>query len=64
MDELPEFHRASLEILRQPLEMHKICISRIYGNYEFPADFLLVGAMNERCFVSIQVNDRVRVKVA
>ena len=26
--------------------MHKICISRIYGNYEFPADFLLVGAMN------------------
>ena len=46
LDELPEFHRASLEILRQPLEMHKICISRIYGNYEFPADFLLVGAMN------------------
>ena len=46
LDELPEFHRATLEILRQPLETHKICISRIYGNYEFPADFLLVGAMN------------------
>lgn len=56
LDELPEFHRASLEILRQPLEMHKICISRIYGNYEFPADFLLVGAMNKETSILIQTD--------
>lgn len=46
LDELPEFSRASLEILRQPLEQRKIYISRVHGNYEFPADFLLAAAMN------------------
>lgn len=46
LDELPEFRRAALEVLRQPLETHKICISRVNGTYEFPANFLLVGAMN------------------
>ena len=46
LDELPEFSRSTLEILRQPLEEHKICISRVNGTYEFPANFLLVGAMN------------------
>ena len=46
LDELPEFRRAALEVLRQPLETHKICISRVSGNFQFPADFLFVGAMN------------------
>ena len=46
LDELPEFSRSALEILRQPLEQGKICISRVHGNYEFPADFLLAAAMN------------------
>lgn len=46
LDELPEFSRTALEILRQPLEQGKICISRVHGNYEFPADFLLAAAMN------------------
>ena len=46
LDELPEFSRSSLEILRQPLEQRKIYISRVHGNYEFPADFLLAAAMN------------------
>lgn len=46
LDELPEFSRASLEVLRQPLESHKVCISRTSRIYEFPADFLLVAAMN------------------
>lgn len=46
LDELPEFTRASLEVLRQPLESHTICISRLNGTYEFPADFLLTAAMN------------------
>lgn len=46
LDELPEFSRASLEILRQPLEAHKICISRANVSCEFPAEFLLAAAMN------------------
>lgn len=46
LDELPEFSRSALEILRQPMEQGKIYISRVHGNYEFPADFLLIAAMN------------------
>lgn len=46
MDELPEMSRSSLEILRQPLEEKEIWISRLQGRYVFPADFLLVAAMN------------------
>lgn len=46
LDELPEFSREALEILRQPLEDRKICISRNGGNYDFPADFMLVAAAN------------------
>lgn len=46
LDELPEFKRETLDILRQPLEDKKIQIARSGGTYEFPADFILVGAMN------------------
>lgn len=46
LDEMPEFSRRSLEILRQPLEDKVIRISRINGTYEFPADFVLCAAMN------------------
>lgn len=46
LDELPEFSRQSLEILRQPLENKSIRISRNSGSYEFPANFLLLAAMN------------------
>ncbi len=46
MDEFPEFERRSLDALRQPLEDRIITISRIQGNALFPADFILVAAMN------------------
>lgn len=46
LDEIPEFSRKSLEILRQPLEDRCIQLSRVQGTYTFPANFLLVAAMN------------------
>ncbi len=46
LDELPEFSLKAIEALRQPLEEKCIDISRINGNYRFPADFMLVAARN------------------
>ena len=46
LDELPEFKRQTIEVLRQPLEEKQIRITRATGNYEFPAHFSLVTAMN------------------
>ena len=46
LDEMPEFSRGSLEILRQPLEDREIIIARQAGTFRFPADFLLLAAMN------------------
>lgn len=46
MDELPEFPRDVLETLRQPLEDHVVTIARSHSAVRFPADFMLVAAMN------------------
>jgi len=46
LDELPEFNRNVLEVMRQPLENRKITISRAKYSVEYPASFMMVSAMN------------------
>jgi len=46
LDELPEFERNVLEVLRQPLEDHRVTISRAAMSLTFPSSFMLVAAMN------------------
>ncbi len=46
LDELPEFRRSTLEVMRQPLEDGKVTIARAAGTMTFPARFMLVAAMN------------------
>jgi len=46
LDELPEFDARSLEVMRQPLEDRIVTISRAQGSLTFPANFMLVAAMN------------------
>ncbi len=46
LDEFPEFGHVALESLRQPMEDKVVTISRVHGNVTFPANFMLVAAMN------------------
>ncbi|MEA1923146.1 MAG: YifB family Mg chelatase-like AAA ATPase [Pseudomonadota bacterium] len=46
LDEFPEFRRSALEVLRQPLESRQITIARAQAQAVFPADFILITAMN------------------
>ena len=46
LDELPEFSRSTLEVMRQPIEDRQVTISRAAGSLTFPANFMLVSAMN------------------
>ena len=46
LDELPEFKRSALEVMRQPIEDGKVTISRAAGSVTFPCEFILVAAMN------------------
>lgn len=56
LDELPEFDKSVLEVMRQPLEDRRITISRVNASYVFPADFMLVAAMNDTTTRMIQFN--------
>lgn len=74
LDELPEFKKSVLEVLRQPLEEKKIMISRVQASYMYPADFMLVAAMNpcpcgffpdrNRCTCSYQQIRRYQSKIS
>ena len=46
LDDLPEFRRTALEVLRQPLEDRMVTVARTTATVTFPADFMLVAAMN------------------
>lgn len=46
LDELPEFAKSTLEILRQPLEERQIHLTRVKGSVTYPSDFLLLASMN------------------
>ena len=46
LDELPEFKRSALEVMRQPIEDGKVTVSRAAGSVTFPSEFMLVAAMN------------------
>jgi magnesium chelatase family protein len=46
LDELPEFDKRSLEILRQPLEDGHVTVSRSAGSFKFPSEFMLIAALN------------------
>ena len=46
LDELPHFSKAAIETLREPLEEKKIVITRLQGSYHYPANFMLVAALN------------------
>lgn len=56
LDELTEFKPGTLEILRQPMEERQIQLIRANGKYTFPADFMLVAAMNNSYHSIIQFN--------
>lgn len=46
LDELPEFKRTVLEVMRQPMEERKVTVSRAKMSVEFPANFMLIASMN------------------
>ena len=73
LDELPEFSRSVLEVLREPLESGQILISRVASQTRYPASFQLVAAMNpcpcgylgsKRCTCSLDQISRYQHKIS
>lgn len=71
LDEFPEFERRSIDALRQPLEDKVVSITRVLGTATFPADFILVAAMNphrgayeEGVDLTSQVMEQYRKKIS
>ena len=75
LDELPEFSRSVLEVLRQPLEDGEVSISRVQASLKYPASFILVAAMNpcpcgyngdtkHECTCSLSDIERYRKKIS
>lgn len=74
LDELTEFRKSTLEVLRQPLEDKEVTVARVGGTYCFPANFVLVAAMNpcncgyypdlSRCHCSTSTMQRHRNKLS
>jgi len=75
LDELPEYPRHALEVLREPLESGKIVISRAHHQVEYPADFQLIAAMNpcpcgyfgdssQECNCSTQMMQKYRARLS
>ena len=62
LDELPEFSRYVLEMLRQPLESGEVTVARVHGSIRFPAKFMLVAAMNPTPSGYASDNPKVREK--
>ncbi len=62
LDELPEFQRYVLEMLRQPLEGGDVTVARVHGSIKFPAKFMLVAAMNPTASGFANDNPRARDK--
>jgi magnesium chelatase family protein len=62
LDELPEFQRYVLEMLRQPLEGGEVTVARVHGAIKFPARFMLVAAMNPTPSGYASDNPKVREK--
>jgi magnesium chelatase family protein len=60
LDELPEFSRYVLEMLRQPLENGEVTIARVHGSIRFPARFMLVAATNPTASGYASDNPRAR----
>ena len=56
LDELPEFRKDSLDLMRQPLEDGKVTISRVSGSTTYPAEFMMVCAMNKETSILIQTD--------
>ena len=58
LDELPEFSKKTLEVLREPIEDRQINVSRANATLTFPSSIILVAAMNEVTSITIQCNDK------